>query len=436
MASGTSNVVGAVAAASGTFLAVNGPTSPTIQVQFDYQNAPTSPTTTWTDITAYLVSYSRQPVRGNEFDQPGPASATIVLRNDDDRFTPNNAAGPYYGSLLKYRRMRVRAQWAGVIYNRYFGYVTDWPQSWAQSGKDKTVTLTLGDGMLPLATADVSLVRSGGSGPGGTIDPNNPIGTVLPAAQSGAAIQTILTYANCPNPAVLDTGVSAIPASDPLSSPTYAAQRIKDIAASENGFVYAAGDGTIIFHDRQHRLLSARSQTSQATIGTNPGEIPYTDNVQPDYGDAWTDIVVTPPTGSPGVASNPAAETQFFQSVLTFPPSGTYLVTTAGEAQSAADYLAARYSTPFTRIPNVELIGAAATALWSTILSLDVADQVLFKRDSTISLPQFVEGYGDQVQVGKDWRVQLSLSPTQYESYWVLGDAVQGKLGQTTAISY
>src|SRR5690242_1187595 len=109
------------------FLAVNGTNSPTIEVTFDFTNDPTSGSTTWTDITPYVVGYSRQPVRTNEFDQPGPATATVTLRNDDARFIPDNASGPYFGGLKKYRRIRIRAQWAGVTYDRFFGYVVDWP---------------------------------------------------------------------------------------------------------------------------------------------------------------------------------------------------------------------------------------------------------------------------------------------------------------------
>ena len=100
------------------FISIGAPGNPTIEVSFDYTHDPTSSAYTWTDISSFVVSYQRDPIRANEFDQPGPAGAQIVLRNDDARFTPDNASGPYYGGLKKYRRMRVRCKWAGVTYNR------------------------------------------------------------------------------------------------------------------------------------------------------------------------------------------------------------------------------------------------------------------------------------------------------------------------------
>jgi hypothetical protein len=422
-----------------TFLAVNGTTSPSIEVSFDYQNDPTSASTAWTDITPYVVSYSRQPVRTNEFDQPGPTGGSLVLRNDDARFTSDNTSGPYTGGLLKYRRVRVRAQWLGVTYNRYFGYILDWPQTWGQAGKDATVTLPLIDNLITLETADIYWYWQ--------VPPTPP--ALLPGASfasqlSGQAIQDILSAIvrtpDTPLAAALDTGQSTIPASGVLSEPTYALQRIHDIAATEGGVVYAAGDGTITFHDRGHRFSAARSTTRQATIGEAPYEIPYADNVAPLLGDAWTAVSVTPSGGSPVVAHDDIAHNHYFEHILTYPPSGTYLVTSPIEAQGVAGYILGRFSTPITHIPNVELIGAADLSTWPQILGLDTSDRVLFKRrptgSSALTYSMFVEGYGDTVKVGSDWRVTAYLSPADTQTYWVLGNSQFSLLGQTTRLFY
>jgi hypothetical protein len=411
------------------FLNVLGSNNPTIEVSFDYQNDPTSVTQTWTDITPYLVSYSRQPVRTNEFDQPGPAGATITLRNDDARFIPDNATGPYFGGLKKFRRCRVRAQWLGVTYNRYWGYINDWPQSWAQAGKDQTVTLQLTDALTPMQIYDLQ-------------------GQSFLAKLSGAAIGDVLTAAGFPNAGggapVLDTGNSTIVASGVLATGSYAAQRLKDIAATENGVVYADGAGIVNFHDRHRRLVGGSSVNPQGTIGDAFTEIPYADDPQPQYGDVWPIVNVTPSGGAIQTVTVPAGTASYFNTTLNYPPSGTYLATSAVEALSAAQYVANRYSNPVTRIPDVTLIGAANPALWPTILALDTSSKVIFKRRflshgvqaGTIALTEFCEGYGDDVHVGKDWRVHVPLSPADIQSYWVLGDSVYGLLGQTTKLAY
>jgi hypothetical protein len=409
------------------FLAVNGATSPTIEVSFDYTNDPTSASTTWTDITPYVVSYSRQPVRTNEFDQPGPATATVVLRNDDNRFTPDNPAGPYFGGLKKYRRIRVRAQWAGVTYNRYWGYVVDWPQSWAEAGKDQSVALPLVDALDPLGLYDFA--QHGGA-------PGNPWGS---SQVSGAAVSTIC--ADMPGvTCVADTGRSTVypygapGAGVPGAGQFFALQMLQNIAASENGVVFADGAGTVRFHDRAHRVTAS----SAATIGDGgPNEIPYQDP-QPQYGDVWSVVQITPIGGGAYQrATNAAATSSYFKRTLNFPPAGQYLVSDTTEALNAANYLCTRYSNPVTRINGVTLIGAANTAQWPTILSLDTSTKVTFKRrlpnGQTISLPEFIEGYADSVTVGQDWRVTVPLSPADIQSYWVLGTSA---LNTSTTLFY
>lgn len=411
------------------FLNVNGSSSPQIEVSFDWQNDPTSGTTTWTDITPYVVSYSRQPVRSNEFDQPGPAAATLVLRNDDARFTPDNASSPYAGGLKKYRRFRVRAQWNSVIYNRFWGYVVDWPQSWAMAGKDQTVALQLVDNLFPLTTFDLFL----------PYDPTQPGGGQrhFPSASSGSAIGAILDPSGITSYS-LDAGLSTIADSGTLTTTgAYALQRIQNISASENGVCFADGGGTIRFHDRAHRTNVA---TVSGTIGDSSGEVRYIDP-QPQYGEVWPIVNVTPYGGSVQSATVTAGTASYFQQTLNYPTGGQYLVSDVTEAQNAADYIANRYSAPVTRVNSVTLIGARDSSLWPAILGLDTSSRVLFRRrfldngtiGGTIETQQFVEGYGDVVTVGQDWRVQVPLSPVDIQSYWVLGTSA---LGETTALFY
>lgn len=409
---------------NGVFLPVLGNQCPYICVEIDWTNNPTSATQTWTDITPYVVAYSRQPVRVNEFDQPGPCGASITLRNDDARFTPDNTTGPYYGGLKPYRRVRVRALWNGTIYNRYWGFVTDWPQSWDAGGFDQSVTLNCVDNLTPLETYDLQ-------------------GQSFASKLSGAAIQDVLTAAGA-TPSSLDPGNSTIVASGTLSTQSFALQRLKDISASENGVCYADGGGTINFHDRHRRLTGGASVNVQATIGDAYGEIPYTDP-NPIQGDVWPIVQVTPNGGTVQRVALSSGTSSFFNRTLNFPTGGTYLVSDSGEALQAAQYLSNRFgSDPITRIQSVTLIGTANPNLWATILSLDVSQKVLFKRRflkngvvaGTISLTEFVEGYGDDVTVGQDWRVKLPLSPADIQSYWVLGDSVYGLLGNTTRLAY
>ena len=399
-----------------TFLNVMpGSVVPKIEVRIDFNNDPTAGTVLWTDVTPYVTAYSRAAVRSNEFDHPGVTGGAVTLRNDDGRFSPDNQAGTFYGKLKKMRRIQVRAQWGTMIDDRYTGYVQDWPQTWAQAGKDQTVTLPLVDAFEPLSLYDL-------------------VGQDFGAASSGSAIADVLAAAGVTTSS-LDAGLSSIPDSGTLTS-TFALQRLHDIAATENGVCYPDGGGAVVFHDRRHRL--ATSGTVMGTIGDAAGEIRYVDTV-PAFGDAWPIVRVTANGGTTETATVDAGTASFFQRTLNFPPSGSYLVTSQAETLDAAYYLANRYADPQTRIQTVTLVPARDPTMWPAALGLDTSTRVLFRRRAwggTIETAQFVEGYGDQVTIGQDWRIPVSLSPADPQSYWLAGDPVYGLAGETTRAGY
>lgn len=83
--------------------------APLVDVAFT--TAPLDPNPVWTDITRYCdftaaIAIGRG--RADERAQIVPGSCAITVDNSDGRFTPHNAAGPYYPGVRKNRRMRVR----------------------------------------------------------------------------------------------------------------------------------------------------------------------------------------------------------------------------------------------------------------------------------------------------------------------------------------
>jgi hypothetical protein len=95
--------------------------------------APSSPqyplSLTWTNVNAYLRSFSLTRGRQDELGRVATATLQVTLSNNDRRFDPTFVSGPHYGQLEPMRRIRVQAQWNGVIYNLFHGYIEGWPQS-------------------------------------------------------------------------------------------------------------------------------------------------------------------------------------------------------------------------------------------------------------------------------------------------------------------
>jgi hypothetical protein len=78
---------------------------------------------TWTDITPDLVDVSTRRGRNRELGAYETGSLVATLRNDDRRYDPDHAAGPYYGKLRPNRRIRYRETWGGVTYPVILGYL-------------------------------------------------------------------------------------------------------------------------------------------------------------------------------------------------------------------------------------------------------------------------------------------------------------------------
>lgn len=90
-----------------------------ISVECAFGSNPNDATPLFTDLNPYCLlanGKSIQITRGrtDEFSQVQPSRLALVLDNADGRFTPDNAAGPYYPNVKKNRRIRVRVRYPDV----------------------------------------------------------------------------------------------------------------------------------------------------------------------------------------------------------------------------------------------------------------------------------------------------------------------------------
>src|SRR3546814_5288438 len=65
--------------------------------------------------------------RRDERSETSPYSATLTVRNQDGRFTPDNPASPYYPNVKLGKRIRVTVTVGATTSDRFTGYVTSWP---------------------------------------------------------------------------------------------------------------------------------------------------------------------------------------------------------------------------------------------------------------------------------------------------------------------
>lgn len=145
---------------------------PTMTIECDFVNDPTSLTETWTNITAYCRApgdgaqlLSTQRGRDYELARVSTGTFSLILDNTDGRFDPTNAASPYVtgtgnpggvaGLVTAGRRIRIRATWLAVTYDLFRGYVDEWPQSWSAAGFYGSANTAGTDGFAALALVDL-----------------------------------------------------------------------------------------------------------------------------------------------------------------------------------------------------------------------------------------------------------------------------------------
>lgn len=122
----------------------------TVEIHFDAGPYAANPASGWTDVTAYVEDIGFQYGKSTFFDEFQPGTGQAILVNDDGRFDPVNAAGPYYGKLLPRRRIRVTI---GSPFHRLaYGYIDGWPteQIWRKQGRCR---ITWHDALSVLETA-------------------------------------------------------------------------------------------------------------------------------------------------------------------------------------------------------------------------------------------------------------------------------------------
>ena len=121
----------------------------TVEVAFDSNPFDTSPS--FTDISAYVRSFSTNRGRINELGQFGAGRATLVLSNADNRFNPTNTSSPYYDSstgktkIQPLKRVRISAVYDSSTYRLFEGFLDKIPVTYPASGNDSVVTFTVSD---------------------------------------------------------------------------------------------------------------------------------------------------------------------------------------------------------------------------------------------------------------------------------------------------
>lgn len=115
------------------FHAAGNPAWPAIQVRayFGYPiGKPTSPMTSYTDLSSRFLSLSGSRGRSFELDELNAADMTLTLDNADGWLSPGNSESPYYPHCDLITPVQILATWQGRTYYLFYGYINSIPESY------------------------------------------------------------------------------------------------------------------------------------------------------------------------------------------------------------------------------------------------------------------------------------------------------------------
>lgn len=364
------------------------------------------PDEVWTDVTTYVraVSTSRGFSRGTAGWQGG--SATVVLDNQDGRFSPANLDGPYVtGDVTQIRPLRpirIRATYDGTMYPVWRGYVTEWRESWmGGANADALVTLPCEDEWSRLAVIDGMEVSPVGSG-----------------ESSGARVHRILDFAGHSGDRNVDVGENTLQATT-LASDVLA--ELELTTDSEGGALFIGAAGEVVFSGRLALIEDDRSILSQATFGDDlADELPYAEaEVRYDADLVLNEASFTRVGGSAQNVSDATSRSLYGISRDT---RTDLICETDGQALALAQWVIQQYKDPELRFTRITITPRRdPTSLYPQALGREVRDLITVLRrppgSFTIERPCHISGISHEI-TADNWVTTFELwSASTYVAY-------------------
>lgn len=373
------------------------------------------PDVTWTDVTGYMrrVSTSRAFSRAAQSWRTG--TAEITLDNIDGRFSAANLTGPYVASgrtqIQPGVPVRLTAEYGGVTYPVWRGYVTRWTETWSGGAPGE------GD-----ATTDLSCVDEWSR-------LERVPGVEVPAAGAGelfgARVHRILDMAGSTAARDIDPGATTMQATTHAQG---AVAELDDTARAEGGAVWVDADGTIVAEGRAALIENDRSVTSQATWTDDGTDLSYA-TAQVAHDD---DLVVNYAayTREGGAMQEVSASASRYRHGWRPDVRTGLICETDAQALQLAQWQITQYQDPEYRFAAITVRpGYDPAALWPQVLGRRMRDMVTVVRNPPggyeISRACHITGVAHTI-TPDDWTCVLALqSATVYAAYatsrWDIG---------------
>ena len=195
------------------------------------------------DISSIILRASIRRGRNRILNKFEAGTAVVEIKDDTGDWNPANTLGPYYGKLVPLRKIRIFADYDGIRYYLFSGFITSYDTQFAIGADEVSrVILQCVDGFRLLNNVAISTVANTGAG-----------------QLSGTRVESLLDASNWPvSQRAIDAGDSTMQA-DPGTADRTVLGAIQVVEDSEFGGFFMSAEGDATFYSRNTVSLNADS---------------------------------------------------------------------------------------------------------------------------------------------------------------------------------
>lgn len=358
------------------------------------------------DLTSMVQAVTITRGRNRELEQFNAGTAAIRFRDPNRVLDPLNTASPYYPYLGPRNPVEVYAN--GV--QLYCGVVGDWSLDYGISDQANVTTASCADAFTVLA--------------------NQNMNEWTPTAQaSGARVNAVLALPEIvyQGAVAIDAGSSTLGAYT-VSAGTNVLQYLQLVTASEQGYLFIGGDGTLNFKGRS----SALNPTPSIQFKDDGTGVKY-QTLTNAFGDEllYNYIQTQSPAGAVQTTSDSTSIAMYQAQQYS---KLDLLNSTTAEVAGLGNYLLGRYKNPALRFTGIQIeLAALSVADQASVLSTDLTDIVSVTKSfgtgtpSTVTQTLITSGVSHEIRPGSHV-VRFTFESTDNNAYLTLDSEIFGTL--------
>jgi hypothetical protein len=371
------------------------------------------------DITDIILRSSIRRGRNRILNKFEAGTAVVEIKDDTGDWNPANENGPYYGRLIPLRKIRIYADYEGIRYYLFSGFITSYDTQFAIGADEVSrVILQCVDGFRLFNNAAITTVAGTSAG-----------------QLSGARIENLLDVVDWPiSQRLIDAGNSQMQA-DPGTERTVleACQTIED---SEFGGFFMSAEGDATFYSRN--TVSLNADSTPTLFSDDGSEIGYA-QIDLAFDDTLivNDVLVQRLNGTSQIVTDQTSIETYFKH------SGArtgILVETDQEALDQASMILESRKDATLRIDSMtlNLVDDGQVARNIAGLELEIFDLVNVTKtmpgSTSITRELFVQGV--QHDITRTTFTTKILTSEPIIQAFILNSATQGVLDVAGALSY